>query len=86
MDKIDLILEIKKYFGQINVEKHLFKNPECLAITIQLIDDLVEIVPIFALILEDNEDFSNLSEDLLEKILTRLIRFDNEINQFRKLN
>lgn len=85
MDKSTLLLEIRTYFQLIIEEKYLFKNPECLGLVLDLIDDLVDIDPRFSLVL-DNVGFIELSEELLEKILLRFKQYDNQMNKFRKIN
>ena len=90
MDKGRLLLEIKSYFGKIVIEKYLFKNVDCLILAIDLVEDLTEIAPSFTLFFhngfEDDIDFKTLPEEVLEKMLTRLQSFDNDIDKFRKVN
>lgn len=83
MDKGALLLEIKAYFQLIAEEKYLFKNPECLVLALDLIDDLVDINPRLSLVWEDVVGFSGLSEELLEKPLKQ---YDSDINKFRKVH
>lgn len=85
MDKNALLLEVKTYFQLIIEERYLFKNPECLGLVLDLIDDLVDIDPRFSLALE-NVDFIEVPEELLEKMLLRFKQYDNQINKFRKIN
>lgn len=81
MNKEDLLREIKSYFGQMVIEKHLYKKTECLYLAIELMQDLSnEFMNV------DKLDFSTFTEDDLQKILDRLKSFDKNMNKFRKVH
>ncbi len=88
MDRIELLIEIKDYFGKMVTEKHLYKNQACLYLAFELMHDLAKIDNKLSLSVlnSDTIDFSEFSETSLTTILNRLRVFDNDMNKFRKVH
>ncbi len=88
MGRLELLSEIKAYFGKMVTEKHLYKNQDCLYLAFELMHDLAKIDEKLSLSVLNSDaiDFSEFSETSLKQILHRLMVFDSEMHKFRKVH